>query len=162
MNSSLRTPAVMPVSVLIPAGEDRFGKFKTLGISQVDFKVTSRESKDIFVVEITLRQKGGPAKHVHFYQDEWFYIVEGEFIIEAGAERMRLKPGESLFVPRKMPHAWAFVGETQGRMLAEVSPAGKLEEFFLNASINNALPGPDQDLWRPYGMEWVGPPLTIE
>ena len=161
MNSSMQTPAVMPASVLVPAGEDRFGKFKTLGISQVDFKVTSQESKDIFVVEITLRQKGGPAKHVHFYQDEWFYILEGEFIIEAGDERMRLKPGESLFVPRKMPHVWAFVGETQGRMLAEVSPAGKLEEFFLNASMNNALPGPNQDLWRPYDMEWVGPPLKL-
>ena len=158
----MQTPAVMPSPLLVSAGEDRFGKFKTLGISSVAFKVTSQESKDLFIVEITLRKKGGPERHVHYYQDEWFYIVEGEFIIEAGDGRFHLKPGDSLFVARKVPHVWAFVGEIQGRMLASVSPAGKLEEFFINAAKNNAPPGPDQSQWQPYDMEWVGPPLTIE
>ena len=114
------------------------------------------------MVEIILRQKGGPARHYHYNQDEWFYILEGEFLIEAGLERFRLKPGDSLFVPRKMPHVWAFVGQRQGRFLASVSPAGKLEAFFLNASQKNLLPGPEQTLWRPYDMEWVGPPLLVE
>lgn len=162
MNEVLNPPVDVPRPLLVAAGKDRFGEFKSLGISSVAFKVSSQESKDLFMVEITLRQKGGPARHVHFYQDEWFYIVEGEFIIEAGDERFHLKPGDSLFVPKKVAHVWAFVGGNIGRFLASVMPAGKLEAFFVNASKNNALPGPDQNLWRPYDMEWVGPPLSVE
>ena len=96
------------------------------------------------------------------FLDEWFYFLEGEFVLEIGDERFRPKPGDSLFAPRKVPHVWAFVGETCGRFLASVMPAGNLEEFFLTAAQVNALPGPDQNQWRPYGMEWVGPPLPVE
>src|SRR5215471_16355760 len=91
MNDPLDTQAARPLPIVVPAGEDRFGSFKTLGISSVAFKVTAQESRDLFVVEITLVQKGGPAKHVHFYQDEWFYVLEGEFILEVGQERFHLK-----------------------------------------------------------------------
>ena len=160
MNDSLDT---QPAKLLfVPAGEDRFGYFKTAGISSVAFKVTSQESKDLFVVEITLVQKGGPARHVHLFQDEWFYVVEGEFLLEVGEERFHLKPGDSAFGPKKVPHIWAFVAGTRGKMLFVVSPIGKLEAFFVDAWKRNAAPGPDQNQWQPYGLEWVGPPLTID
>lgn len=162
MNNSMPTPAVVNSPLLVPAGEDRFTTIKTLGVSSVAYKVTSQESKDLFMMEITLRQKGGPEKHKHYFQDEWFYIVEGEFLIEAGDRLMRLKVGDSLFVPRQTPHVWAFVGETQGRILISASPACKLEEFFENASKNNAPPGSDQSQWQPYDLEWIGPPLKID
>jgi quercetin dioxygenase-like cupin family protein len=145
----------------VPVGEDRYGKFKVLGISSIAVKVSKRESSELFAVEITLKEKGGPAKHLHYDQDEWFYALEGDLLIEAGDELFRMKPGDALFVKKTIPHAWANVGPTQMRFLALVTPAGKLEEFFENAAKNNALPGPDQELWRPYGMEWVGPPLKI-
>jgi quercetin dioxygenase-like cupin family protein len=159
MNDSMNT---QKIKLFVPAGEDRFGEFKFLGISSVAFKVTAQESKDLFIMEVTLVQKGGPAKHLHYYQDEWFYVVEGEFILEVGEERYHLKPGDSAFGPQKVPHAWAFVTGSRGRMLFAVSPVGKLEAFFVDAGKTKALPGPDQNQWQPYDMEWVGPPLTIE
>lgn len=162
MKDILQAPTETSFPLFVAKGEDRFGNFKTLGISSVAFKVTAQESKDFFMVEITLKQKGGPARHLHYYQDEWFYVVEGEFLIEAGDQRFRLHPGDSLFVPMKMAHVWAFVAGTQGRLLASVMPAGKLEAFFNEASKENALPGPDQNQWHPYDMEWVGPPLQLE
>ena len=162
MSGPLLAPSDNTPSLLVPVGEDRFGEFKVLGISSIAVKVSSSESSDVFMVEITLQQKGGPAKHLHFDQDEWFYALEGDLLIEAGDERFLLKPGDALFVKRTTPHVWANVGETQLRFLALATPAGKLEEFFENAAKNNALPGPDQKLWRPYGLEWVGPPLKIE
>ena len=161
MNSPLPAPTDTP-PLLVPVGEDRYGAFKVLGISSIAVKVSKRESSDLFAVEITLQQKGGPAKHLHYDQDEWFYALEGDLMIEAGNERFRMKPGDALFVKKTVPHAWANMGDRQMRFLALVTPAGKLEEFFENAAKNNALPGPDQELWQPYGMEWVGPPLTIE
>ena len=162
MNDSLDTQAAKFLSIFVPAGEDRFGYFKTLGISSVAFKVTAQESRDLFVVEITLDKKGGPAKHVHLYQDEWFYVLEGEFILEVGKERFHLKAGDSAFGPKNVPHVWAFVAGTRGRMLFVVSPIGKLEAFFVDAGRTKTLPGPDQSQWQPYDLEWVGPPLKIE
>ena len=42
--------------------------------------------------------------------------MEGEFIFEIGQERFTLKPGDSLLGPRKVPHAWAHVGDGRGRI----------------------------------------------
>jgi len=146
---------------MVPAGEDRFGELKTLGISSVAYKITSQESSDLFAVEITLVQKGGPARHMHYLQDEWWYVLEGEFNLEVGDKRFHGKSGDSFFGPRNIPHAWAFVKGTRGRLLASVMPGGKLEAFFIAADMKG-LPGPDPNSWQPYGMQWVGPPLKIE
>jgi len=47
--------------------------------------------------------RGAPL-HVHHEQDEWIYVMTGEFVAEVGGERMRLKPGDSLLMPMKVPH----------------------------------------------------------
>ncbi len=162
MNSTLPPLTEKTAPLFIPAGEDRFGQFKTLGISQIAFKVSRQESLDLLMLEITLQQKGGPAKHVHHQQDEWFYLIEGDLLLEAGDQRFRLKPGDSLFVKRDIPHVWANMADRQMRFLASLTPAGRAQEFFENASKYNVLPGADQDLWRPYDLEWLGPPLKLD
>ncbi len=162
MDSTFSALTEKPALVLVPAAEDRFNHFKTLGISTIAVKVSKEESTDLFMVEITLERKGGPAKHLHYSQDEWFYVVEGDFLIEAGDQRLLMKPGDSLFVRRQTPHVWANVGNGRLKFLASASPAGKLEAFFENASKNKSLPGSDQEMWRPYDLEWLGPPLEID
>lgn len=143
---------------MVPAGEDRFGKPKILGVSSIAYKITSKESSDLFSAEITLVQKGGPGRHKHYYQDEWWFIIEGEFILEVGDERFYGKPGDSFFGPRNIPHVWAFVKGTRGRVLGAVMPAGKVEAFFIAAEVKG-VDGVDA---KDYDVEWVGPPLAIE
>jgi uncharacterized cupin superfamily protein len=36
--------------------------------------------------------KGAPPCHLHFAQDEWFYLTKGEFALEVGDKKIRLKP----------------------------------------------------------------------
>ncbi|TME11860.1 MAG: cupin domain-containing protein [Chloroflexi bacterium] len=36
-------------------------------------------------------------------RDEWFYVLEGEFQFEVGADRFRLQPGDSLLAPTRSP-----------------------------------------------------------
>lgn len=145
------------------AGEDLFGEKRGLGISEISFKVVPQDESGLFVIENTFHAKGGPAKHLHFEQDEWFYAVEGEFILEIGQERMTLKPGESLLAPRKVPHVWAFDGKSpRGRMLITFMPAGKMEAFFREVTKANAMPPQDPQLWKAHGMELLGPPLKLE
>lgn len=147
----------------IPAGEDLFGEHRGLGISEISFKVVPQDENGLFVIENTFHSKGGPAKHLHFDQDEWFYSVEGEFILEVGSERIVLKPGESLLAPRKVPHVWAFSGNgSRGRMLITFLPAGKMEAFFREVTKANAMPPQDPALWKAHGLELLGPPLKLE
>jgi quercetin dioxygenase-like cupin family protein len=158
----LQTQAEVPPILRVAAGEDRYGEFRGLGVSAITFKVTSQDSGGLFVLENTFHKKGGPARHLHYDQDEWFYCVEGEFVIEVGQERLRLNPGDSLLAPRKVPHVWAYVGDTKGRMLIAFMPAGQMEAFFREVTKVNAMPPLDPALWRAHGMELMGPPLPVE
>jgi uncharacterized cupin superfamily protein len=98
----------------------------------------------------------GPARHLHYEQDEWFYVLEGDFEFEIGADKFTLSPGDSLLAPRKVPHVWAYKGGSCGRVLVEFSPAGKMEAFFREVTKANAMPQQDSALWKAYRMEcWV-------
>jgi len=147
----------------VAAGEDRFGEQRGLGISVVTFKVCPQDSDGLLILENTFHAKGGPARHLHYDQDEWFYAAEGEFIVEVGEERFQLQTGDSLLAPRQVAHAWAYVGNNPpGRMLLTFMPAGQMEAFFREVTKKNAMPLQDPALWRTYGMELMGPPLSIE
>lgn len=143
----------------VAAGEDRFGEHRGLGISRIDFKITGQDSDDVLVLENTFHAPGGPAQHFHYEQDEWFYILEGQFAFEIGDQRMELSPGDSAVGPRMVPHVWAFTGAGRGRILVAFFPAGMMEEFFRQVTQSNAMPVQDPQLWRAHGMQLVGPPL---
>ena len=162
MDISVRTQSNFPPSFLVAAGEDRFGEHRGLGISSINFKVTSQDGNDVLIIENNFREKGGPARHLHTSQDEWFFAVEGEFIFEVGHEQFRLRPGDSLLAPRKVPHVWAYTGGGGGRILIAFLPAGKMESFFREVTRANAMPPEDPELWRAHDMELLGPPLSVE
>ena len=125
------------------------------------FKVTPLDSQDTLIIENTFREKGGPARHLHYDQDEWFYALEGEFIFEVGEDHFRLKPGDLLLAPRKVAHVWAYTGGISGRILIAFMPAGQMEAFFREVTKANAMPPQDPEVWKAHGMELVGPPLSV-
>ena len=153
---------------LVAAGTDREGKSRSVGVSATTYKVLTAETAGaMFVMEQANAKKGGPTRHFHYSQDELFYVMEGEYIVEIGPDRFRLKAGDCVLGPRGVPHAWAFVGETKGRMLLSYSPAGKMEEFFndrekLGIKKGQYANGSAGDLLKQYGMEYVGPPINLE
>jgi mannose-6-phosphate isomerase-like protein (cupin superfamily) len=102
--------SVIPPTLFVRSGEDQSGEHHGLGISVIDFKFYSEGNPGLFILENTFHEKGGPARHLHYEQDEWFYALEGEFIIEIGQERINLKPGDSVLGPRNTPHVWAYTG----------------------------------------------------
>lgn len=154
-------------TVYVPAGGDRFLRRREIGFTRsvTDFKVSTLDTLGgLSVVEITYSHKGGPPRHLHHEQDEWFYVVEGEYIIEVGEERYEeLGPGDSVFAPRKVAHVWAHVGEGIGRLIAALQPAGEIEAFF--DELATLGPSPEREVLRrafsSHGMELTGPPLPI-
>ncbi len=148
-------------AAFVPAGQDIYGQRWGLGVSTMAFKVAGQGEQGLFVLENTFHAQGGPARHLHYAQDEWFYVLEGEFIVEVGGEQFRLRPGDSVLAPRRVPHAPAHVGDAVGRLLVTFSPAGQMEAFFRLVTPENRMPVPDPALWRAYGMEVTGPPIEI-
>ena len=121
---------------------------------------------DMCIYDTVRNEKGGPALHLHHEQDEWFYVVKGDFIVKVGDETFQLKAGDSAFAPRKIPHAFASVGEGESQMLVLFQPAGSMEDFFKQMSKEGTSIPKDQEkrlkaLWASHGMEIVGPPLKF-
>ena len=151
--------------IYVPSGKNRFQEQLLIwGIIPFQIKVSGKDSDgSFFVFEHAKMRKGGPPRHFHYKQDEWFYALEGEFAFEVGEERFTLQPGDSLFAPRMIPHVWAYVGEKPGTLLLAVQPAGSLEEFFIKSCDMTRPPTAEEadKLFAAHGMKVVGPPLTI-
>ena len=150
----------------VPAGGDRFRRQRESGFTRtvIDFKVSTLDTDGgLSVAEITYFHKGGPPRHLHHEQDEWFYAVEGEYVIEVGEERYELGPGDSVLGPRKVAHVWAYVGEGTGRLIAALQPAGEIEAFFDELATLGSTPEREelQRTFSSHGLELIGPPLPI-
>jgi quercetin dioxygenase-like cupin family protein len=144
------------------SGEDRLEEAHSLGITSIAFKVLTRDTNgELFIIEHATRQKGGPPRHIHPHQDEWFYVMKGEFLFEVGHDRVKLQPGGSVLAPRNLPHAWAFVGNNGGKMLISYTPAGKMEGFFREVTKSNSMPPQDKALFEKFDLILTGPPLLV-
>jgi quercetin dioxygenase-like cupin family protein len=111
--------------------KDRYEEELLIMGGRFDLKVSSRDTGGDLCIYDTYREaKGGPALHRHHFQDEWFYVIRGEFIARVGDHTLSLHPGDSAFAPRKIPHAFAKISDDEGQMLVLFQPAGSMEDFF--------------------------------
>ena len=142
------------------AMHDRTGELHTMGYSHLAFKVLTADSQgSLFMAEHAMTQRGGPPLHVHPNQDETFYVLEGEYIMEVGGKRATLHAGDCVLAPRSVPHVWACTSGT-GKMIISFTPAGKMEAFFNKVSSTGA-PLQDAALFAEHDMILLGKPLAI-
>ena len=113
----------------VAAGDGRFGEHVTRGGEPTDCKVSAQDTGGALCV-FEFRGRGGWPEHFHHEQDEWLYVVEGALECRVGDRRLRLRRGESVFVPRTVAHWWASAGEGPATVLEAYQPAGRLEQFF--------------------------------
>jgi mannose-6-phosphate isomerase-like protein (cupin superfamily) len=78
----------------VPSGQDRLNEPHNIGVSDTTFKVLTDETEgNLFVMEQSNHKKGGPPKHLHYGEEEYFYVIEGNYVVEVGTERFELAPG---------------------------------------------------------------------
>jgi DNA-binding transcriptional MerR regulator/quercetin dioxygenase-like cupin family protein len=126
------TTEEMFVGFSVAAGKDRFNEQIKLGGpggEPNDCKVSGKDTDGAMCVFEFTGASGGPP-HLHHDQDEWIYVVEGEFEFHVGNKRFHLSAGESVFMPRKVAHMWGCVSGKPGKIINVYLPAGKMEEFF--------------------------------
>lgn len=151
----------------VGAGKNRRQEELLIMGGSFDLKVSSRDTDgDLCIYDTTRKSKGGPAFHFHRAQDEWFYIIRGEFMVRVGDSTFKLQPGDSAFAPRNVPHTFAMTSEGEGQMLVLFQPAGSMEDFFLQLSklgteIPKNMDAELKRLFEEHGMEIVGPPLKV-
>jgi|SRR5215831_14673900 len=150
--------------VFVPSGEDRFTKTRPIPTGSSTFKVSSQDTQGgLFIMEHSNQKKGGPPLHLHHNEDEWFYVIQGEYLIEVGSQRHRLKSGDSVLGPREIPHTWAFVGNTPGKLIIVYAPAGRMETFFAERDRRGGTTySTDLALYKACGLELLGPPLPLD
>ena len=158
-NLGAQAPAPRPPAELHPvgAGQDRSGHTHSLGFSSLTFKVsTSDTAGSLFIIEHrNLLPDSGPALHMHLSQEEWFYVMEGEVVLQVGDQRLHLRAGESVLAPRRVPHTFSATG-SPAHMLIAFTPACKMEQYFIDAAATPSLAATAAFMNR-YDMEWIGP-----
>jgi quercetin dioxygenase-like cupin family protein len=113
-----------------------------------------------------------PSRHLHYTDDEGFYVLEGELTFYVGEKTYAAAPGTFVFLPHGVPHSYTFQTDSV-RMLSIVAPGG-LERHFCDPRFSEPAKGttlptpsgaPDPGLLEAmaadlasYGTEVVGPP----
>jgi mannose-6-phosphate isomerase-like protein (cupin superfamily) len=86
-------------------------------------KATAEQTGGQYIlVEILAPEGFASPLHVHHFEDEAFYILEGEMTFYVGDQIIKARPGSFLFGPKEVPHA--FTVDSGPRRLFVLSPAG--------------------------------------
>lgn len=149
----------------VGAGKDRFDKSITLFEGDTFYtKVSGKDTDgDMYVFESTRIKEGGPVLHTHYETDEWWYVLQGEFLIKVGDKIYEAKAGDLVFGPRMVPHTFAKVGKGEAKVMICHQPGGKMEAYFKKISEGVAANMSEEErnnLRKEHGFEKVGPPLS--
>lgn len=151
--------------IVVKSGKDR--NDKPLSLFEGDTfhtKVSGKDTDgDVYVFESKRVKEGGPSYHLHFEQDEYWYVLKGEFIFKVGDEEFTAKEGDSVFGPRMVPHAFSKIGEGEAKLLMFFQPAGKMEALFQKISegkLKGFTEEEQKEVMQEHGIKRIGPPLT--
>jgi mannose-6-phosphate isomerase-like protein (cupin superfamily) len=94
--------------------------------------------------------------HIHSREDGWWYILEGRFAAQVGAETVEAETGCLVRAPWGIPHTYWNPGPGPARYLELFSPGG-LERYFEQIATLLAAEPPDietiMQLPGEYGLE---------
>jgi quercetin dioxygenase-like cupin family protein len=116
-----------------------------LGVTHI-YKATAAETGGSFSLwEAVIPPGGGAPPHTHAREDEAFYVLDGELLIEFEGEPAprRVGPGGFFFAARHRRHAFRNVSDRTARALILSAPSCGLDRMFveLEAATAHGMPG---------------------
>jgi quercetin dioxygenase-like cupin family protein len=149
-------------------GKDEGDAFWLLGMLET-VKISCEDTGGAYgLLEVEARAGDGSPWHTHPDEDEWFYVLEGEFTFYVDDTRLSLPAGSFAFGPKGVPHTF-IAGPNGGKALIGFQPflfEGFLQEVGEPAT-ERVLPPPldaPPDMARIIpignrnGIEILGPP----
>lgn len=157
-----RAQTLTPIAVGKDEGEARWW----LGMLAVIKATAADTGGQMAIVEVTTPPGFAAPLHVHHWEDEAFWLLEGDATFEVGGTTIEAHAGDYLFGPRGIPHRFT-VGTAGARMLFILTPGG-FEELVIAMSepaASRTLPPPSDEepdreriaaIARAYGNELLG------
>jgi quercetin dioxygenase-like cupin family protein len=90
-------------------------------------------NNSLFIAEFEFLPGSEPPRHVHTMEDEFIFIKEGEVTFFCGDDIIQAKPGDSVFLPKNIPHHFTITSPCV-KALFVTTPAN-FGEFFKMISI---------------------------
>ncbi|OYD99212.1 cupin domain-containing protein [Nostoc sp. 'Peltigera membranacea cyanobiont' 232] len=117
-------------------------------------------NSELDFVENEVGYLAGPPLHLHPYQTEIHYLIQGKLRYHIGEEILELTSGDSLCIPKNTPHAWINLYSEPARIVAILTPGGS-EGFFQSTASVALEPAALIKLAQDYGVEILGAPLAV-
>ena len=117
------------------------------------------------ILEAVVTRTAEPRRHIHHREDEAFYILSGELLIECEGEAAphRVPAGGFFFGARGRRHSIRNVGDQPARVLVLAAPSCGLDQMFaeLDAATAGGVPdiGALAAICAKYGVA-IEPPTT--
>ena len=112
------------------------------------------------VIEIRERRGTEPLRHLHHWEDEIVYVLEGEVTFALNDEHLPRPTGSCVVLPAGHEHAYAIASD-EARLLVIAAPAG-LEGLYRELGGLNGAGRSDVErlvtVAARYGVEITGPP----
>jgi len=141
------------------------GTVHKIGRMTMIFTTTAKHNEGGYsLCEAIEPPQSGAALHRHPTYDETFIICEGNYEFQLDKQMLKLGPGDTVFVPRGIPHSFLSVGPRVGRQLIISSPGGIFDAFIAEVATSMvdsglpACPGEATDfraIAAKYGMEFL-------
>jgi len=141
-----------PVTVLPVGGR----VLKSLGVTH---KLTSEQTSGAFYVcEAVFGPESGSSLHIHHYEDEVIYVLEGAIDIRLDKEKLHAPAGGIVHLPKNIPHALQNPLKAPLRIMVSAIPGG-LEYYFdeVDAALQNGTFDNETHIRisTKYGLEWL-------
>jgi len=128
----------MAESVRLSAGE---GDAVSLRGTVVTFKVESGQAAGASCTEWVAVPGFDTGLHVHERLEETWYVLDGELEFRLGEETFNAAPGACVFVPPRVPHAFANRTQAPAKFLLMTSPPTH-DRYFVELADILARSGP--------------------
>lgn len=145
---------IIPQPILMPPGAGKV--LKEIGVTHK--LIGRRTGSDYYLFESEFGPESGNRLHVHAYEDEVVFVIQG--LIRIRLENEVIEVGEEgvAHLPKGIPHALYNPLQVPLRILALAIPGG-MEHFFdeLEAAILDGSmdDGKHRAISRKYGIEWL-------
>ena len=135
------------------------GSGKVLKLIGVTHKLISQQTGGgYYLFESEFDPESGNRLHVHAYEDEVVYVMQGTIQIRLGNGRLEASEGGVAHLPKGIAHALYNPLKTPLRIVALAIPGG-MEQFFdelesamQDGSMDDAK---HREISRKYGIEWL-------
>ncbi len=109
----------------------------------------------------TMPPNAGSSLHVHRFEDEVIYILQGEITIKVGDDSYTAKAGTVALLPKGIPHAHHNHSDQEAHIFVIATPSG-FEGFITESFALMTAAEPDMEalgaLSAKYGIEMTGNP----